>query len=65
MSEHRLEVAELRRNRTWSFAAPAPRAEVRWLPTSLPGFDAEEPPPRPRPNRRRVRRGRIQLVATG
>jgi len=64
MSEHRLVVAELRRNRTWSFAAPGRRAEVRWWPTSLPGSDLGDPAPRPRsrPARRRIRRGRIQLV---
>jgi len=70
MSEHRLEVAELRRNRTWSFTArpsslPAARADVRWWPASLPGSGYDEaaaPRPKP-PARRRVRRGRIQLVA--
>jgi len=68
MSEHRLEVAELRRNRTWSFAIRpsglrAARADVRWLPRSMPGLDHDLPAPRPKPPaRRRVRRGRIQLV---
>jgi hypothetical protein len=63
MSEHRLVVAELRRNRTWSFAASSRRADVRWLPRSLPGADHDHPAPRPKlPARRRVRRGRIQLV---
>jgi hypothetical protein len=62
MSEQRLVVAELRRNRSWSFAAFGPRADVRWLPRSMPGADHDLPAPRPKPNRRRVRRGRIQLV---
>jgi len=64
MSEHRLEVAELRRTRTWSMAPRADRQRVRCWPTSLPGSDHEDPAPRPRPKpqRRRVRRGRIQFV---
>ncbi|HJP88101.1 MAG TPA: hypothetical protein VJ850_03595 [Candidatus Limnocylindrales bacterium] len=67
MSEHRLEVAELRRN-GWSFAARADslraaRADVRWWPASLPGSGYDDAAaPRPKPARRRVRRGRIQFV---
>jgi hypothetical protein len=63
MSEQRLVVAELRRNRTWSFASSGRRADVRWLPSTLPGADHDHPAPRPKPPaRRRVRRGRIQFV---
>jgi len=60
MSKHRLEVAELRRT-TWWYARGR-RDPVRWWPTTLPGSDHEDLPPRRRPLRRRVRRGRIQLV---
>jgi len=57
-------IADLRRStREWTGRAAQP--SIVWWPISLPGTDLEERPRRrvAPPPRRRIRRGRIQLIA--